>query len=115
MKKSVEIPEDHAKIFMTKDEILTIGHENAICPIHFNEKIINNREVVQLLSFVTNTTIGKMNNETTAMQKGNGIVEYHITTNVFNQVGLTTLQGIKLPPDDKYDTVLKEKASGINN
>lgn len=96
MKKSIEIPEDNAKIFMTKKEILTIGNENAICPIHINEDIINNKNVMKLLSFVTNTNISKLENKTIGVEKNGNIVEYIISTNVFNQVGLITLEGIKL-------------------
>ena len=96
MKKSIEIPEDNAKIWMTKKEILTIGNENAICPIHFDERIINNQSVVQLLSFVTATNIGIMENKTVGVQKNGELVEYHISTNMFNQVGITTIEGIEL-------------------
>lgn len=115
MKRSIEIPEDNSRIFMSKDEILTIGHENAICPIHFNKDIISNKSIIELLSFVTNTNIGIMDNKEVKMQLKNGIAEYHIRTNVFNQVGVIKLEGIQLPKEDKYDTFLKEKAAGRNN
>ena len=39
MKKEIEIPEENINIKMSKDEILTIANENAICPIHFNSSI----------------------------------------------------------------------------
>lgn len=96
MKRNREIPEDNCKIFMTKNEILTIEHQNAICPIHINETIINNKDVMELLYFVTNTNIRKMENKTTGVEKNGSIVEYLINTNIFNQVSLTTLEGIEL-------------------
>lgn len=100
MKKSIEIPEDNCKIFMTKKEILTIGNENAICPIHFNDSIINNKSVIELLSFVTATNISKMDNKTVGVQKNDDIVEYYISTNMFNQVGLVSLDGIEVSPEE---------------
>lgn len=101
MKKTIEIPEDNCKIFMNKNEILTIGNSNAICPIHINESIINNRSVIELLSFVTATNISKMENKTVGVQKNGHIVEYYVSTNMFNQVGITTFEGIELPTNEK--------------
>lgn len=116
MKRSVEVPEDNSRIFIGKDDILTIGHENAICPIHFNKDIITNDSVIELLSFVTNTNISIIGNRERGMQLESGdIAEYHIRTNVFNQVGIVRLEGIQLPKEDKYDTLIKEKITGRND
>ena len=101
MKKTIEIPEDNCKIFMNKHEILTIGNSNAICPIHFNDSIISNRSVIELLSFVTDTNISRMENKTTGVSKNGHTVEYYIRSNMFNQVGLTTFEGIELPTTEK--------------
>ena len=100
MKKEIEIPEENINIKIAKDEILTIANENAICPIHFNSSIFKNSSVKELLSFVTNSDIkGRLfkdpyGNEVTE-QKNGSIVEYTVTTGIFNQVSLTRLNGIE--------------------
>ena len=94
MKRNVVIPEDNSKFFMKKDEILTIGHDNAICPIHFNKEIIENKSVIDLLTFVTNTTICKLCNTQAGVSVRGGIGEYSISTSVFNQAGVISLDGI---------------------
>jgi len=86
MKKEVTIPESNFQINMSKNEILSIANENAICPIHFSPMIIENKSVIELLSFVTNTSI------TSNIISNN----YSITTGITNQVSLTKLNGIEL-------------------
>jgi hypothetical protein len=41
--------------FTIRDEIVGIRHENAISPIYVNSDIINNKSVIDLISFVTST------------------------------------------------------------
>jgi hypothetical protein len=60
--------------------ILTINHENAICPIMINNNIIEKSSVFSLLSFVTSTTIELLNYD-----------NYIIKTNRNNKLRITTL------------------------
>lgn len=92
IKKSIDIPEDHMKIHMTEKEILTVGNENAICPIYFDTSIIENKSIMELLKFVTSTNIKDFNNENVACLKNGSMVRYHVTTSPFNQVALTVLE-----------------------
>lgn len=96
MKRNVVVPDDNSKFFMLDNEILTIGHENAICPIHFNKDIIENKSVIDLLKFVTNTNISKLCNTQCGVSLRGGIAEYSISTSVFNQAGVISLDGIQL-------------------
>ena len=95
MKKEIEIPEDHINMHMCNNEILTISNDNAICPIHFTNNIINNESVIDLLSFVTNTNIHYIGGGDCCCQKNNCRVDYSVTTGIFNQVMLTRLMGIE--------------------
>lgn len=101
MKKDIELPEVNRDIYMTDEEILTIGNEKAICPIHFNKAIFNNKEVLKVISFVTDTTITEMDLNKTAMAKNDEIVTYKIDTGIFNQVSITTLKGIQTGEESK--------------
>lgn len=84
IEKEVNIPDDNSNIIMSDDEILTIKNDNALCPIHFNENIINNKSVIDLLLFVTNT---KINNKI----YDNCIDKYLITSGITNKIELTKL------------------------
>lgn len=95
MKKDIELPEQNLNIHLTAEDVITIDHENALGPIHFNEAIIENKDVIDLLKFVTSTTIRRIDGGETAASKNGMIVNYSIDTNVFNQVVLTKLSGIE--------------------
>ena len=91
VKKKKQFPADNTEIFLVDDEILTIDHENAICPIHINENIIKNNEVFPLLSFVTNTNISDHNYQVSSMFKNEKMVMYDIKSNPFNKITITEL------------------------
>ena len=86
MKKDVELPEQNINIRINNGMILTVGSGTAICPIHFDNRVLDNNEVMSLLSFVTNITANKIN--------GAGEASYIITSGVFNELSLTKLNGI---------------------
>lgn len=95
MKKDIDLPEKNLNIHMSASRILTIDHENAMSPIHFSDSIIENKSVIELLKFVTNTTIKRIDDGVDALQDDYGeIVRYSIDTSVFNQVALVKFQGI---------------------
>ena len=110
MKKEIEIPEDHINIQMTGKEILTISNDNAICPIHFNIDIIDNKSVNKLLSFVTNTKFDDLRDGDIKPCKGEDGVDFMITTGLFNKVMLTKFTGIFNPELDLVDTTLRDKS-----
>jgi len=92
IKKEVEILENRMNILMENGKngkILTIENENAICPIHFTPAIVNNESVIDLLTFVTNTSFKEIFNDIT------NVFDYTVTTGLFNQVTLTRLKGIE--------------------
>lgn len=60
------------------DCVFTINNQEAICPIIFNKRILYNYDVIDLLNFVTSTSIIKNESE--------GIF---LTTGLFNQVTIT--------------------------
>lgn len=95
MKKSIEIPENNKNIHMTANEILTINNSNALCPLHINLPIINNKNVIDLFSFVTSTTFKNICDGEIAAQKNNEIVLYSIDTNPFNEAVLIKFEGIE--------------------
>lgn len=90
LQKKQEFPENNSKIYMMDNEILTVNHENAICPIHFDKAIIDTPIIMDLLSMVTNTKII----ETDRMVQGEINKErhwlYEITSNPFNRVFVTS-------------------------
>lgn len=96
MKKSIEYPESNVDMMMTADSILTINHENALCPIHFNDRIINNASVIDLLSFVTNTTFTKCDYKVKSLFKNEEIECYNVKSNTFNKIAFTLLEGIEI-------------------
>lgn len=83
MKKDIVLPESNQSIMVSKDSILTIGNEKAICPIHFSDKVFNNDKVINKLLFVTDTSIIK---DSTTYRD--------IKTGLFNQVSVTSFEGI---------------------
>lgn len=96
MKKDIELIEDNSKFHLSEKEILTIGNEKAICPIHFTSKIINNEAVSNLLKFVTSTEINYIGDGDKVGVKNNRKIEFVISTNPFNQVCITRLNGIEI-------------------
>lgn len=94
MKKNIELPEHATNIYMTSDEIVTIGNEYALCPIHFNENVIHNDCVMNTLSNVTNTRFTEMEWQAKSLFKNQDHVIYSIDTSIFNSFSLTTLLGI---------------------
>jgi hypothetical protein len=96
MKKNVELSENNEELYMNEDEILTIGSEKAICGIHFNTDIIENESVIDLLKFVTSTTI-----ETCSRDRfKDSFCKYRISTSPFNTVAIIQLKGIEITEED---------------
>lgn len=79
--------DQNINIQMASNSILTICNDNAICPIYFDSRILDNMEIMDLLSFVTNTTANKVN--------GGGDISYIVTSGVFNQLSITKINGIR--------------------
>ena len=80
--KDLYVPEDNMNINLDKDKILLIGNEKAICNIYFNYNIIENKSIIDLLSFITSTTFEDDNNC------------YKVKTSTFNNSGIILLKGI---------------------
>lgn len=97
MKKDIELPENNINIHITEEEILTIDNDNALCPIHFNSSIIKNNEVIELLKFITSTTIERIDCGVNVAVKNDSVVKYLVKTGIFNQVMITKLNGIENP------------------
>lgn len=94
VKKEVIIPESNIKLHMSENEILSIGHQSAICNIYINKNIIENEEIIKLIKFVSNTNIKQIDIGDDICIKGDDIVKYIITSDVFNQLSFTKLIGI---------------------
>lgn len=94
VKKEVTIPESNIKLHMSENEILSIGHQSAICNIYINKNIIENEEIIKLIKFVSNTNIKPIDIGDDMCIKGDDIVKYIITSDVFNQLSFTKLIGI---------------------
>lgn len=94
VKKEVIIPESNIKLHMSENEILSIGHQSAICNIYINKNIIENEEIIKLIKFVSNTNIKQIDIGDDMCIKGDDIVKYIITSDVFNQLSFTKLIGI---------------------
>lgn len=94
VKKEVTIPESNIKLHMSENEILSIGHQSAICNIYINKNIIENEEIIKLIKFVSNTNIKQIDIGDDMCIKGDDIVKYTITSDVFNQLSFTKLIGI---------------------
>lgn len=102
MKKNIELPESNLDILMTDKDILTINHDNAICPIHFSKNVIENKSVIDLLKFVTSTTISEVDwgSQQNPMFKKDEPVTYSVNTNTFNQTIVTELCSIDMPQSE---------------
>jgi len=112
MQKDVEVPEDNYNIQMVDSEILTIRNDNAISPIHFSPKIINwidtldddpviekinKRKLIDLLLFVTSTSIQIYDKSSKyCSYKNDEVIKYSINTSPFNQVSLTTFKHVPI-------------------
>jgi hypothetical protein len=72
-------PENNTHIYLSDNQIITIANDSAIAPISLNKNIIENDSVIDLLKFVTNTSIDKLESI------------YDITTGAFNQISVVTL------------------------
>lgn len=105
MKKEVELPESNIGIYLTESEVVTIGNENGICPIHINKHIIENSGVrFNVLRFVTNTNIEKTDWQENSMVKDDECVEYKMETGLFNQVAITRFKGISVGESSEEKT-----------
>lgn len=84
IEKRIIHPEDNNFISLEKssieDSILTIGNEKAICDIHFNRNIIENKSIIKLLKFITSITIEESDSQ------------YLITSNSFNNIRIIELK-----------------------
>lgn len=105
VEKDVEIPEENSKIHMSETEILTIGNEKAICPVHFNDDILSNeynKAILDLLKFVTSTEIHEMdpNLGIQGKKSDDSYIKYTVKTSPFNTVALTNLKGIVTGVED---------------
>jgi hypothetical protein len=102
MKKSLEFPESNAEIYTDNDQIVSIGNENAICPIQLNSNVIQNEYINRLLTFATATEITSCNDPSVYKVRNDEkkIINYKISTSPFNQICLMTLDGIEVPEDE---------------
>lgn len=84
--KDVKFPESNNLIVMNDETIMCINHENAICPIYFDDNIVKNESVISLLEFVTSTQImlSSLHNNS-----------YRVSTSSSNEVSLITFCGIE--------------------
>lgn len=78
IKTNVEVKENFNMIANNKI-VLTIDHENAIAPINFNKQVIDNQDIMKLLSFVTMTSIESTNDT------------YIISSNANNRITITEI------------------------
>lgn len=91
IKKNIEVPESNSSIQMSATEILTIKNVNAICPVLIDNVIFHNT-IMNLLSFVTNTTIKALDDSENIGFKQNKLsIDYIVSTGAFNSVSLTHL------------------------
>lgn len=83
IEKENESVENNKQFYISTDDdcAFTINNQEAICPIIFNKKILSNHDVIDLLNFVTSTSIIK--NEAAGM---------FLTTGLFNQVTITKFE-----------------------
>lgn len=96
MRKEVELPESNAGIYLTSDEVVTIGNDNGICPIHINRHIMSrDKDTYDSLMFITNTHIQYMDWSENALEKNGEIVTFRMDTGIFNQVAITRFKGIE--------------------
>lgn len=86
VEKHVKIPEDYYNIEMLESGILCISNKNAICPIYINRDIISNKTAMDLISFVSSTTVIENKSDN----------KYNITTNIFNEAMIITFNGIEI-------------------
>lgn len=86
VERHVTLPEDYSNIEMLENGILSISNKNAICPIYINRDIIRNQTAMNLISFVSSTTVNENKSD----------MKYTIITNVFNEAIIITLHGIEI-------------------
>lgn len=92
VKKEVVVPESNNKMYMCDDEILSIGHQSAICDIYVNKNIIENKEVIDLIKFVSSTTIDHLNDD---------IAKYVVSSDIFNRISFHRLIDINNASNNK--------------
>jgi hypothetical protein len=87
IEREIVYPDNNMDITLDKDDktILTIGNDNAITLLHFNKQIFDNLEIMNLLSFVTSTSIGPKDNNKLPVTK------YTVITNPYNQVMISKI------------------------
>lgn len=97
--KETTTPERNYEFTMTKYQILTINNENAICPIHFNNRIIDDFILMKLFSFVTSTHFEVR--DKTVDSAGTHNNSYTVNTSMFNTAVLTTIGSVVTPLNEK--------------
>ncbi len=103
VKKEAELPEENINISLADNEVISISNDNAICTIHFDESIISNPAVNQLLSFVTNTTFTRIPKGDIIGMKDDRPITFKVTTGPFNQVAITRFGEIAKPQPEAND------------
>lgn len=89
--REVEVPESNEGNFLAENEILSINNDHALCPVHFTESIIENKDVHDLLVFVTNSQFTRIDTGEICCQKDDRINQFRFTTGIFNQVTITRI------------------------
>lgn len=91
--KDIRTPEAPSSIPITRNDIMTVDHQNSICPIHFSSEIFENSEIMSLLSFVTNITVTNIDwHDSNPVYVGGMQVRWTVDSNPFNQVTITRIQ-----------------------
>lgn len=79
-------------IEMTHDDILTINNPQLLFPVHFNSRIIQMPRIIDILSYVTNTTFTEQEFSSVAVAcRDFTPIEYFVISGLENQVTLTEI------------------------
>ena len=83
---SITEPDDIFNIQLSKDDILVINHENAICPIYFSAGIFENKTVLDLLKFVACIDVTKLSDssENIGLTRYGQYIKYCVKSHPYN-------------------------------
>ncbi len=92
LKKTIYTPDNLKMFHLTENDILIVDNSNAICPIDFTSNIYSNRDIMDLIGFVTNVSITIPEDDENLLLKNGKPIKYEASSNPFNSTSICNFE-----------------------
>lgn len=92
LKKTIYTPDNLKMIQLSEDDIMIIDNSNAICPIDFTSNIYSNKNIMNLIGFVTNVSVTVLEINNNLLSKNGKPIRYEASSNPFNSTSICNFE-----------------------